>query len=62
VTNEPRVTGIGGVFFKARDQASLGEWYERHLGIDVQECGWAAFKWRDDEDPARPTATLFSPP
>jgi hypothetical protein len=62
VTNEPRVTGIGGVFFKARDQASLGEWHKRHLGIDVQEGGWTVFKWRDDDDPARPTSTLFSPP
>jgi hypothetical protein len=30
----PRVTGIGGVFFKARDPEGLREWYRRHLGID----------------------------
>jgi predicted enzyme related to lactoylglutathione lyase len=56
----PRVTGIGGVFFKARDRASLGEWYRRHLGIDVQEGGWALFKWRDHEDSARPGETVWS--
>jgi predicted enzyme related to lactoylglutathione lyase len=60
VTDEPRITGIGGVFFKARDHASLGEWYKRHLGIDVQEGGWAVFKWRDHEDPARPGSTVWS--
>lgn len=42
-TNESgmqRVTGIGGVFFKARDPAKLGLWYKTHLGIDVQDwCG-----------------------
>jgi len=37
-----RVTGIGGIFFKARDPAALGAWYKKHLGIDVQEWGGAA--------------------
>ena len=40
-----RVTGIGGIFFHARDPAALREWYRRHLGIDVQEWGGAAFTW-----------------
>jgi predicted enzyme related to lactoylglutathione lyase len=40
-----RVTGIGGVFFKANDPAALGAWYKRHLGIDVQDWGGAAFTW-----------------
>ncbi|HEX6615404.1 MAG TPA: hypothetical protein VF046_03795 [Gemmatimonadales bacterium] len=30
-----RVTGIGGVFFKATNPPALGAWYKRHLGIDV---------------------------
>ncbi|SDE00102.1 VOC family protein [Limimaricola pyoseonensis] len=29
-----KVTGIGGVFFRARDPAALTEWYKTHLGID----------------------------
>jgi predicted enzyme related to lactoylglutathione lyase len=37
-----RVTGIGGIFFKARDPQALQAWYERHLGIDVQSWGGAA--------------------
>jgi len=43
-----RVTGIGGIFFYAQDPKALGEWYKRHLGIDVQTWGGAAFDWRDD--------------
>ncbi len=43
-----RVTGIGGIFFKAKDAASLRAWYKRHLGIDVQEWGGAAFSWTDE--------------
>jgi predicted enzyme related to lactoylglutathione lyase len=60
VTTPPRVTGIGGVFFKARDRAGLGEWYRRHLGIDVQDGGFAVFRWRDADDPARGGATVWS--
>ena len=44
-----RVTGIGGVFIKAQDPAALGAWYKRHLGIDVQDWGGAAFTWADSD-------------
>lgn len=40
-----RVTGIGGIFFKARDPVALRAWYQKHLGIDVQDWGGAAFSW-----------------
>ena len=48
-----RVTGIGGIFFKAKDAPALQAWYKRHLGIDVQEWGGAAFTWTDSD--GRPT-------
>ncbi len=44
-----RVTGIGGIFFKAHDAPALRAWYRRHLGIDVQDWGGAAFTWTDAE-------------
>ena len=51
-----RVTGIGGVFFSAKDPAKLRAWYKTHLGIDVQEWGGAAFRWVDaDGAPANGT-------
>ena len=55
-----RVTGIGGIFFKAKDATALQAWYKRHLGIDVQEWGGAAFNWADAE--GRPVAgtTIWS--
>ena len=34
-----RVTGIGGIFLKAKDPAALRAWYKVHLGIDVQAWG-----------------------
>lgn len=30
-----KITGIGGVFFKANDAESLRKWYGENLGIDV---------------------------
>jgi len=38
-----RVTGIGGIFFKAKDAPAMHAWYKRHLGIDVQSWGGASF-------------------
>jgi len=34
-----RVTGIGGIFFKAKDAPAMHAWYKKHLGIDVQAWG-----------------------
>lgn len=31
-----RVTGIGGIFFKARDPVALAAWYREHLGVPVE--------------------------
>jgi catechol 2,3-dioxygenase-like lactoylglutathione lyase family enzyme len=55
-----RVTGIGGIFFKARDPDALREWYRRHLGLDVQPWGGATFRWRDEEGPDSEGATVWS--
>jgi catechol 2,3-dioxygenase-like lactoylglutathione lyase family enzyme len=47
-----RVTGIGGIFFKARDPQKLYEWYEEHLGIKREAHGQGAtFRWRGEGDP-----------
>ena len=58
-----RVTGIGGIFFKAKDAPALQAWYREHLGIDVQPWGGAAFDWVDaDGQPAGgTTAWLVAP-
>jgi predicted enzyme related to lactoylglutathione lyase len=37
-----RVTGIGGVFFRASDPQALASWYEQRLGVPVTE-GYAVF-------------------
>ena len=55
-----RVTGIGGIFFKAKDPAALGAWYKEHLGIDVQPWGGALFRSGDDDGAAGGTTTAWN--
>ena len=66
-----RVTGIGGVFFKSRNDAKeLADWYEKHLGISREPWGGGILKWPDDPAPdggmtvwhvADPDTEWFSP-
>ena len=55
-----RVTGIGGIFFKAKDAPALQAWYKRHLGIDVQEWGGAAFDRADSDGKPTGGTTVWS--
>ena len=53
-----RVTGIGGIFFRARDPQALTDWYQKHLGITqpdvsvrMQEAGPTVFSpFKADSD------------
>jgi predicted enzyme related to lactoylglutathione lyase len=55
-----RVLGVGGVFFKARDQAPLLAWYRDVLGLEIEEWGGTVF--RPEAMVAQPGAgTVFSP-
>lgn len=46
-----RVSGIGGLFFRATDPVALAAWYATHLGIDM-----AAGLWQQEAGP-----TVFAP-
>lgn len=54
-----RVTGIGGIFFKARDPKRLLAWYRENLGIDTTDFG-AIFRWQDDPGAAA-AVTIWCP-
>lgn len=41
----PRVTGIGGVFFKCGDPEALRDWYAQHLGLPVDDEGFVVLRW-----------------
>lgn len=45
-----RVTGIGGVFLKSKDDSkALAAWYQEHLGIPLEGFGGAVLRWPDDK-------------
>jgi catechol 2,3-dioxygenase-like lactoylglutathione lyase family enzyme len=56
-----RVTGIGGIFFKAQDPAALGAWHQKHLGIPLEAWGGAAFRWDGEDNPAGTGTTIWTP-
>ncbi|MGE0590498.1 MAG: VOC family protein [Cyclobacteriaceae bacterium] len=43
-----RVTGIGGIFFKAKDPDGIKKWYEKHLGFPYDQYG-CSFAWIQKE-------------
>ena len=53
-----RVTGIGGVFLRARNPQALGESYKRHLGVPYND-GFAKLSWSEDPDPN--AQTIWAP-
>ncbi|HEY2475312.1 MAG TPA: VOC family protein [Candidatus Cybelea sp.] len=53
-----KITGIGGVFIRARDPAALARWYEERLGV-AQVTG-VGFMFRSSEDPDPDAVTIFS--
>ena len=59
-----RVTGIGGVFFKARDPAALAAWYREHLGLPLDAgATHAVFEAGSDGGDASgaPAQTVWAP-
>lgn len=54
-----RVTGIGGIFFKARDPEKMAEWYRKHLKLPIQDRH-AEFKWRENDSPVGTGRTVWS--
>jgi predicted enzyme related to lactoylglutathione lyase len=44
-----KVTGIGGVFFKADDTKALAAWYAEHLGLPLESWGGAVLNWSEDK-------------
>jgi predicted enzyme related to lactoylglutathione lyase len=45
-----KVTGIGGVFFKTtHDHKALAKWYQKHLGMPLEDWGGAILRWQEDK-------------
>ncbi len=55
-TEMEKVTGIGGLFFRAHDPEVLARWYQQHLGISLTPSSYGDSVWEQEAGP-----TVFSP-
>ena len=51
-----KVTGIGGLFFRAHDPKALGSWYQQHLGVSLTPSSYEEPVWEQEAGP-----TVFAP-
>ena len=52
-----RITGVGGVFFKAKDPKALAAWYRDVLGLPLEVWGGAMLRY---DAPEHPPALIWS--
>ena len=52
-----RITGVGGVFFKAKDPKALAAWYRDVLGLPLEAWGGAALRY---DAPHHPPALIWN--
>ena len=57
---KPKVTGIGGVFFKSEDPDATRAWYGKHLGLAISPWG-SSFEFRNAHDPSEINYLSWSP-
>ena len=58
--NEPKVVGVGGVFFKSENPEETKKWYEEYLGFPTDQHG-TMFKSRDIDNPDKTSYLQWSP-
>jgi predicted enzyme related to lactoylglutathione lyase len=58
--NKPRVTGIGGIFFKSDNPDKMKEWYSKNMGLVTNEYG-SLFEFRDSDNPDSKGYLQWSP-
>ena len=57
---KPKVTGIGGIFFKSEKPGEVREWYSENLGLAVNEYG-SSFEFRNAHRPDEINYLQWSP-
>ena len=59
-SNQPKVTGIGGIFFFSENPNEIKEWYSKNLGLEVNEWG-SSFEFRNANRPEEINYLQWSP-
>ena len=56
----PKVTGIGGIFFRSENPQQIKEWYGKNLGLAISEYG-SSFEFRNAHRPDEINYLQWSP-
>lgn len=56
----PKVTGIGGIFFRSKNPKEVKEWYEKNLGLAITPHG-SPFEFRNANRPDEINYLSWSP-
>lgn len=60
IMKTPKVTGVGGIFFKCDDPEKMRNWYGENLGLAINEYG-SLFESRNTDNPDEKTYLQWSP-
>jgi catechol 2,3-dioxygenase-like lactoylglutathione lyase family enzyme len=59
MSQQGRILGIGGIFFKSANQQQMREWYAKHLGLEDSGHG-AMLPWREADNPENEQMTVWT--
>ena len=59
MSQQGRILGIGGIFFKSANQQQMREWYAQHLGLADSGHG-VMLPWREADNPESEQMTVWT--
>ena len=59
MSQQGRILGIGGIFFKSANQQQMKEWYAQQLGL-VDSGHGVMLPWREADNPENEQMTIWS--
>jgi predicted enzyme related to lactoylglutathione lyase len=59
MSQQGRILGIGGIFFKSANPQQMKDWYSKHLGL-ADSGGGVMLPWREKDNPDNEQMTVWS--
>ncbi len=60
MSDKPKVTGVGGIFFKSKNTEAIKKWYGENLGLAITPYG-STFEFRNANHPEEINYLSWSP-
>ena len=59
MSQQGRILGVGGIFFKSANEQQMKEWYAQHLGL-VDKGSGVMLPWREKDNPENEQITVLN--